>query len=328
MTEVWSQKYRPTRLEDMVGQHQLLSEFDSFLDTEEMGTLNSDHNMQHYLFYSPEAGVGKTTLARIIAEEMGMQLFSYNASTKHERGIDFVENELLPMSRNGNYRQIYLLDEADQLTPAAQSALKGVIENAQGYFILTCNDLSKVSRWLQSRCRTLRFEPIPEDEVVNRFAHIAANEGVVLKDYRALNTIAKAHKGDLRNSINALQAFAGLDEKDGERFLLSLAPQEIDANSFLKSCVAEGDYEKAMTYIGDRPIRQTINSIFSYAVDSKAKPAAKMKVIEAAVQSERDLLIGVDEDIVKHNFVVMCCDTSQLYTGENAERISKQGVLL
>jgi hypothetical protein len=109
---------------------------------------------------------------------------------------------------------------------------------------------------------------------------------------------------------------------------LSLAPQEIDANSFLKSCVAEGDYEKAMTYIGDRPIRQTINSIFSYAVDSKAKPAAKMKVIEAAVQSERDLLIGVDEDIVKHNFVVMCCDTSQLYTGENAERISKQGVLL
>lgn len=319
MTEVWSQKYRPTRLQDIVGQHQLFSEFDSLL--------HNHNNMQHYLFYSPEAGVGKTTLARIIAEQLGMQLFSYNASTKHERGIDFVENELLPMSRNGNYRQIYLLDEADQLTPAAQSALKGVIENAQGYFILTCNDLSKVSRWLQSRCRTLRFEPIPEDEVVNRLAHIAANEGVVLRE-QDLHTIAKAHKGDLRNSINALQAFAGLDEKDGEGFLLSLAPQKIDANSFLKSCVAEGDYEKAITYIGDRPIRQTINSIFSYAVDSKAKPAAKMRVIEAAVQSERDLLIGVDEDIVKHNFVVMCCDTSQLYTGENAERIAKQGVLL
>jgi Holliday junction resolvasome RuvABC ATP-dependent DNA helicase subunit len=77
MTEVWSQKYRPNKLEDMVGQHQLLSEFDSFLDTEEVGTLNSDHNMQHYLFYSPEAGVGKTTLARIIAEEMGMQFTPY-----------------------------------------------------------------------------------------------------------------------------------------------------------------------------------------------------------------------------------------------------------
>ena len=50
--------------------------------------------------------------------------------------------------------------------------------------------------------------------------------------------------------------------------------------------------------------------------------------IEAAVQSERDLLIGVDEDIVKHNFVVMCCDTTQLYTGENAERITKQGVMI
>ena len=319
MTEVWSQKYRPQRLQDMVGQHQLLSEFDSLL--------HNHNNMQHYLFYSPEAGVGKTTLARIIAEQLGMQLFSYNASTKHERGIDFVENELLPMSRNGNYRQIYLLDEADQLTPAAQSALKGVIENAQGYFILTCNDLSKVSRWLQSRCRTLRFEPIPEDEMVERLSYIAAHENVDVR-LADLHTIAKAHKGDLRNSINALQAFAGLTPRDGDRFLLSLKPQEIDANSFLKSCVAEGDYEKAMTYIGDRPIRQTINSIFSYAVDSKAKPAAKMRVIEAAVQSERDLLIGVDEDIVKHNFVVMCCDTSQLYTGENAERITKQGVLL
>ena len=327
MTEVWSQKYRPNKLEDMVGQHQLLGEFDSLLD-DDYNSIKPKYVMQHYLFYSPEAGVGKTTLARIIAEKLGMQLFSYNASTKHERGIDFVENELLPMSRNGNYRQIYLLDEADQLTPAAQSALKGVIENAQGYFILTCNDLSKVSRWLQSRCRTLRFEPIPEDEMVERLSYIAAHENVDVR-LADLHTIAKAHKGDLRNSINALQAFAGLTPRDGDRFLLSLKPQEIDANSFLKSCVAESDYEKAMTYIGDRPIRQTINSIFSYAVNSNnAKPAAKMRIIEAAVQSERDLLIGVDEDIVKHNFVVMCCDTSQLYTGENAERITKQGVLL
>jgi DNA polymerase III delta prime subunit len=87
------------------------------------------------------------------------------------------------------------------------SALKGVIENAQGYFILTCNDLSKVSRWLQSRCRTLRFEPIPEDEVVNRLAHIAANEGVVLKDYRALNTIAKAHKYNRQSTQGRLTQF-------------------------------------------------------------------------------------------------------------------------
>lgn len=319
MTEVWSQKYRPKELIDIAGQHHLFSEIRALL--------NDNAPMQHFLFYSPEAGVGKTTLARLLADKLGFQLFSYNASSKHERGIDFVEEELLPMSRNGNYRQIYLLDEADQLTGAAQAALKGVIENAQGYFILTCNDLSKVSRWLQSRCRTLTFNPIPEDDAVARLALIATLEGVVITPPE-LGVLAKAHNGDLRNSINALQAFAGLDKNDGEKFLLSLAPQKIDANSFLKSCVGESDYEKAMTYMGDSPTRQTINSIFSYAVNSTAKPAAKMRIIEAVVQSERDLLIGVNEDIVKHNFVVLCCTPPPLYTGERAERISKQGVLL
>lgn len=289
--------------------------------------LSNDAPMQHYIFYSPEAGVGKTTLAKIIANEKDFALHIFNASSKKQRGIEFVEEELLPMSRTGNYQQIFLLDEADQLTAAAQSALKGVIENAQGYFILTCNDLSKVSRWLQSRCRVLTFSPIDLDSVKGRLAVIAANEGVYITEPQ-ITTIAKAHAGDLRNSINALQAFHGLGAEGGDRFLLSLAPKKIDANYFLKSCVAEGDYEKALEIAGDQPVRQMINSIFSYAVNSAARPAAKMRIIEAAVQSERDLLIGVSEDVVKHNFIVLCCTPPQLYTEGNAEKMSKQGVVL
>ena len=112
---------------------------------------------------SAEPGTGKTTLAHIIANTLGWQLHKFNASSKKTRGIEFIEEYIIPMSRIGQWETIFFLDEADRLTPQAQDALKGVIEDAQGYFILTCNDISKVSPWLQSRCQVRTFEPIPTD---------------------------------------------------------------------------------------------------------------------------------------------------------------------
>ena len=123
MSKVWSLKHRPT-FDEIVGQPHL----------------DGVNDKQHYIFYSPGAGTGKTSYAHGLANEWGYILHEYNASSKKTRGIEFVEEELLPMSRNGRYSQVFLLDEADQLTPAAQSALKGVIENAHGYLSLihTC----------------------------------------------------------------------------------------------------------------------------------------------------------------------------------------------
>ena len=137
MTEIWSQKYRPTTLNDVVGRDDIVAQFNMVI--------------QNFLFHSQEAGTGKTTIARALANDLGYQIHVFNASTKNERGIGFIEEELIPRTRTGNHEQIFLLDEADQLTDAAQSALKGVMENAHGYFILTCNNLAKVSPWLQSR---------------------------------------------------------------------------------------------------------------------------------------------------------------------------------
>ena len=161
---LWANKYRPATFEECVG-----------------GIKHCDwliNEMQHVLLYSRGAGTGKTTLAYVLANQLGYQLHIFNASSKKTRGIGFVEEELIPLTRSGNYKQIILLDEADQLTPEAQGALKGVIENAQGYFILTCNDISKVSQWIQSRCLKMSIDPLKEDAMMGRLEYICGAENV------------------------------------------------------------------------------------------------------------------------------------------------------
>lgn len=295
MREVWATKHRPTNLDDFEGQEHILYEMQGIIDGD------SSIGMQHYIFYSPEPGTGKTTLAHILAKQLGYQIHKYNASSKRQRGIEFIEEELAPMTRLGQYESIYFLDEADQLTPAAQSALKGVIEDSQGFFILTCNDLSKVSMWLQSRCQVRTFEPIGDSDMFYRLHKIDAAEGFNSPN-DALNAIVKANKGDLRNAINSLQAYHSIPEADREAFLIGLGQPTVDAHAILNLCLKEQQVEEAVKLMGSSNLRQTIDAVFRYGIDSPAKPASKLKLVEAATQAHRDLLSGVEAHYVVWDF--------------------------
>jgi DNA polymerase III delta prime subunit len=288
MSKVWALKHRPS-IDDIVGQDDIINAI--------------GNGMQHMVFYSPQAGTGKTSLAHALAKRHDMTLHIFNASSKKTRGIEFVEEELMPMSRTGNWKQIFLLDEADQLTPAAQSALKGVIENAHGWFILTCNDLSKVSVWLQSRCRVLKFNPISDEHMKQRLITIAGKEGVeITPNHLAL--IINNHRGDLRNAINALQAYS--NSQDKHSFIHSLENEKFDVQQFLTLCFREKDFEESLKLLDKDNKRESIRAVFRFAMESNAKAPSKLKVIEAAVTSERDFIMGVDEDIILSNFVLMC----------------------
>lgn len=298
---IWAQKYRPVHLSKVVGQDELVAELTAII----VGEMP----MQHYIFYSPEAGTGKTSVAKALASELGYQLVEFNASSKKERGIGFVEEVLIPMTRSGIKERIFFLDEADQLTDEAQSALKGVIENANGYFVLTCNRLPKVSRWLQSRCQVRTFKPIQFDDMVKQLSIITAKESPHTP-VPALETIARAHAGDLRNAIGALQTFCNLKGRDAEMFLDSLTAPSIDFKRFLRLCFVEKSYEDAVKlFVGE--VRHQVRECFSFAVKGNAGADSKMRVIEAAIVAERDLLNGVDEEVVRHNFVRMLVGGSQ-----------------
>lgn len=301
MSQIWSEKYRPTRVADIVGQDEVVAEIVEMIDK---GV------MQHYLFHSVTPGVGKTTMAYAIADELDWQIHIFNASSKKTRGIDFVEEELIPLTSIGREEQIILLDEADQLTPAAQSALKGVIENSQGYFILTCNDISKVSDYLQSRCAVRAFRPLNNTELEDNLREIALKEGHVVES-GVLSTIIRYNEGDMRNAIGALQSYClqeGLENR--QKFLMSLTEEGIDCRAFLMLTTKDKDLVNALKMMKDYHAKNFIMAIFNYVCYSeRATNDSKLKVIHSVITSLRDLIDGVHEDVVRANFIKMCIDS-------------------
>jgi DNA polymerase III delta prime subunit len=293
MDEVWAVKHRPTTLDEFKGQDRIKNEFARILDGEAP--------MQHYIFHSMEAGTGKTSLAHIIANTLGYAIHKYNASSKRQRGIEFVE-EIALMTRLGQYETIFFLDEADQLTEAAQSSLKGVIEDAQGFFILTCNDLSKVSPWLQSRCQVRTFAPIDEKQMMQRLETIESKEGVESNPDH-FGIIASSNQGDLRNAINTLQAYHSLPVEDRTDFILSLQEPPLNSHRVLKLLFKEKQVEEAVKMIeGEYNLRKTIDAIFRYGIDSSAEPHNKMRLVDASTQAHRDLIMGVEPHYVVWDF--------------------------
>ena len=294
---LWANQYRPQTFDDMVGGARELEYLTEY--------------PQHLLLHSRGAGRGKTTLAHVMANALGYPIHVFNASSKKTRGIAFVEQELIPLTRSGNKKQYILLDEADQLTAEAQSALKGVIENADGYFILTCNDISKVSPWLQSRCLKIQFMPISEEDMMGRLTYVCGAEGVAITESQ-LGLICKAHSGDLRNAINALQAFASIaDPVEKHKFLLGLGETTLDLTLFLKLCLVEKDFAEALSMIKEGDARKTVRSIFRHSLTlDNLKDETVLLVIDASVTAERDILQGVEEDIVKANYVRMIMSES------------------
>lgn len=295
MSSIWWEKHRPMVLRQFVGQSHLIPEFENIIDERQP--------MQHYIFNSTEAGTGKTTLAYIIAQSLGYTIHHYNASSKRTRGIEFIEDELIPLAQSGLNEVIILLDEADQLTLAAQSALKGVIEGSSCYFILTCNDLSKISRWLQSRCSVRHFKPHTVDSALKTMRDILNSESMTLTDDDMTN-LARIHEGDLRNTIGALQTLCYLDDEEGKKFLLEMG-EGFDARRYLRLATTEKSVADAVKLSGNMNMRSVVRRVFDYATNSPADAKMIAKVVECAIISERDIVMGVDESVVRWDFARM-----------------------
>tara|TARA_R110001606_G_scaffold349209_3_gene499092 strand:+ start:2984 stop:3928 length:945 start_codon:yes stop_codon:yes gene_type:complete len=298
---IWWETHRPATLEGFVGQPSIKAEFEL--------VLSGEAPMQNYIFSSRGPGTGKTTLAQIIATTLGYQIHKFNASSKKTRGIEFIEEYIIPLARSGLNEVIIFLDEADRITTQAQDALKGVIEDSTCYFILTCNDINKVSPWLQSRCQVRTFDPIPHEALVTRLATVAAVESKTFTDSE-LVVIARAHEGDLRNALGALQTLNSFSRAaDRDAFVLRLTTGNIDSSLFLRQCFKERDIDAAYKTLTIQPTdpRIIVRTVFEFAMDNPSNVDAKVKVIDASVQAERDLLLGVNEYIALMEFCRSLC---------------------
>ena len=200
MKELWVEKYRPKKVKDYV-----------FRDTSQKKQVESwikEGSIPHLLL-SGAAGIGKTTLARVLCNELNIEDFDVleinasrdnNVETVRDKIINFVQ--MIPF---GPFK-VVLLDEADYLTPNAQAILRGVMEtySSTSRFILTCNYPNRIIPALHSRCQGFHVEKNDQTEFTARVATILVTENIDF-DLDTLDTYVKTAYPDLRKCINLVQ---------------------------------------------------------------------------------------------------------------------------
>lgn len=256
MKELWTEKYRPKTLGDYV-----------FRDSKQKNQVTGwikDGALPHLLF-SGAPGTGKTTLAKVLLNELdvnGFDILEINAS--NENNVETIRNKITNFSSTmpfGDMKYV-LLDEADYITPNGQAALRGVMEmyHTCCRFILTCNYPQKIIPALHSRCQGFHIEKLDVTEFTARLATICISEGVEV-DLETLDTYVQATYPDLRKCINLVQQ----NVVDG----VLNKPQDGDQTSsdWMLSAIdlfKTGQYKEARTIICDQARPEEYDDVYKF----------------------------------------------------------------
>ncbi|CUM51748.1 Replication factor C subunit 4 [Debaryomyces fabryi] len=234
----WVEKYRPHKLDDIVGNEETV---------ERLKLLVEDGNMPHMII-SGLPGIGKTTSIHCLAYELlGPELYhqaTLELNASDDRGIDVVRNKikqfaqtkiLLPAGRH----KIIILDEADSMTPGAQQALRRTMEiySNTTRFAFACNQSLKIIEPLQSRCAILRYTKLSDEQVLERLLEITKLEDVKYNS-EGLQALIFTAEGDMRQAINNLQStVAGFGfVNDVNVFKIVDQPHPLVIKKILASC--------------------------------------------------------------------------------------------
>ena len=193
---LWVEKYRPMDLSTYVGNEHLKEKVKVYLESEDV---------PHLLLFG-KAGTGKTTLAKIVVNNIDCDYMYINASDENK--VDDVRNKIKTFASSVGFKslKVIILDECDYLTPNAQAALRNLMETFSKHcrFILTCNYVERIIDPIQSRCQSYKVVPPSKKEVAQQMVNILKEENCQFElDDIAL--IVNAGYPDIRRVINSAQ---------------------------------------------------------------------------------------------------------------------------
>ena len=193
---LWVEKYRPTQLDNYIGNDHLKSKVSVYLES---------GDIPHLLLFG-RAGTGKTTLAKLLVNNIDCDYLYINASD--ENSVDVVREKVKNFASTLGFKdmKVIILDECDYITPNAQAALRNLMEtfSKNCRFILTCNYVERIIDPIQSRCQSFQIIPPDRKQVAQHLANILGNENIEY-DIKDIATIVNSGYPDIRRVINGAQ---------------------------------------------------------------------------------------------------------------------------
>ena len=193
---LWVEKYRPSTLENYIGNEHLTSKVKHYLET---------GDLPHLLLFG-KAGTGKTTLAKILVKNIECDYLYINASD--ENNVETVRTKVKEFASTIGFKdmKVIILDECDYITPNAQAALRNLMETFSKHcrFILTCNFVERIIDPIQSRCQSFQIIPPSKSDVAKHLHNILIKENVIdtMEDIKVL---IDSSYPDIRRVINSAQ---------------------------------------------------------------------------------------------------------------------------
>ncbi len=288
MKELWTEKYRPRSVEDYV--------FRDEAQRKQVQAWIKEGSIPHLLL-SGAAGIGKTTLAKVLCHELGIEdydILEINASrdnnvdTVRDRIVNFVQ--MIPF---GPFK-VVLLDEADYLTPNAQAILRGVMEqySSTSRFILTCNYPNRIIPAIHSRCQGYHVEKTDQTEFTARIATILVSENIEF-DLDILDTYVRATYPDLRKCINMVQQH--ITEDNG----LSNPTSEADAGDYKIEMVElfkKGKIQEARKLVCGKARPEEIEDIYRWMYDN-------LELFFKDEETKDSALLIIKQGLVDHTLI-------------------------
>uniref|UniRef100_A0A7E4VHZ5 AAA domain-containing protein n=1 Tax=Panagrellus redivivus TaxID=6233 RepID=A0A7E4VHZ5_PANRE len=304
----WVEKYRPKKVDDLVAQDEVVAVLKKCIQGADLPNL---------LFYGPP-GTGKTSAAVALCCQLFRSADSYKdrvleLNASDERGIDVVRNRIKNFARqtvNTHLTdvaipglRIIILDEADAMTNAAQSALRRTMEteSQSTRFFLICNYVSRIIEPLTSRCAKFRFKPLTQGNQIDRLRLICSNESIDIEE-DAYDTLIGISGGDLRKSITILQSISSSGKRitsDDVRELSGVVPVEM-VDRLLAVCYSN-DFNALQKVVkqfraggyGITPLLLQLSDVL--IADDGIKSATKARIFTKIGEIEKNLHDGSSE---------------------------------